>query len=130
MFKKLAFALMTFSAVVADQVIVSIKPNPEQLDLINKGYDDSEIRGQLMQPLNQERLQDLEKAAGMTLFDIGPIGTGGRVVRTEHQLSTTEMTNLLEKLNRVPWVEHAEENVAGKIHRFSKKSKFLRPSGQ
>lgn len=127
MFKKLAFSLMTFNAIMADQVIVGIKSNSEQLDLIKKGHDD-EVRYQLMQPLSPERLQELEQASGMALFDIGPIGTGGRVLRTKDQLSTTEMTKLLEKLNTVPWVDYAEENAAGKIHRLSKKSKFMRPS--
>lgn len=126
----LTFALMTFTAVRASQVIVMLKQSQEQINLIKETKDDSSVAWQLMQPLSRERLQELEKVTGMTLFDHAPAVLGGRVLRIRAWLSEAEMATLLEKLNTVPWVDYAEENTSAEIHHLGKKSKFLRPSGQ
>lgn len=100
----------TILAIANDQVIVVFKPSLEQSQRMKDETSTLQVLSELMHPLEQDKLKKLEKAAGITLDDIGYIGLGGRVLRTSKNLTDTEMQTLIKNLQTVSWVKYANEN--------------------
>ena len=93
-----------------DQVMITFEPNEEQQSRMRDKAGDMKVRGELSRPLTQEFLKILEDAAGMKLYDIGFLGLGGRVLRTEYNLSGEQMQNVVARLSAVSGVKYVEEN--------------------
>jgi hypothetical protein len=97
------------------EVIVIFKPDHEQLRRMKNGETDLKIRGELMQPLSQEKLTELQKVAGLPLYDLHSSGLGGRVLTSKRDLSRVEMHEVIRKLETLPWVKYANPNFHARV---------------
>lgn len=119
MLSKVVFSFWAFcSLATGTEMVVVLKRNQEQRQRMKDVESALQIRSELMQPFSAERLQELEKAVEMTLVDIGPTTTrqGGRVIRTEKNLSSIEMKKLKQDLETVAWVDYVRLNTVPDPH--------------
>jgi hypothetical protein len=108
---------------------VEFKPSEDQRQRIVKcEIGPSQVRDELSQPLSTEKLEELERVAGVRLYDENSCAWG-RWLRLEHGLPIEELNKILDKLRTLPYVSRfkLENNTFSGIPRWAYREYWLTP---
>jgi hypothetical protein len=90
---------------VYSHLCVEFKPSDEQRQkLVNCEICASSVATELQQPLSPENLRELERIAGLRLYDDSFGCQWGRWLRLPSELSYEEISPIRDNLRTLPWV--------------------------
>lgn len=111
---KIAVLLITSSLVYANnRVMVTFVPTNNQLSQMSTKEGAKKVRLEQMKTLSTSSMTKLSQAAGVPLSYAGPLAIGGVVLKTDRNLSPSEMKELINKLSNQPGISHVEEDTVG-----------------